>query len=539
MKIQSAIILLFSCLGLWQCEVQQPGCTDYRAINYNVSADYDDGSCKYGVDPTDETCRPDHAGNLVINNQTGKMLYLYKGDAFVTCVPSDSESFLINIPNENLGICPLKIWKAEDVPDMYNPDISRVYRQWSVALSNTTAENERANWLITGSDQYGGSGTLLLTYPDVDEYGQQVLYQVDILLNSKDGAKLASLQPGVTGKMVSVDFGVHYLYFHYWYSDPGSSSGDITDLGWNEMKDIVINELHKEAEIDIPAYYSIIGKYGELKVVNNKDQVVTVYANDKLIETIAKVDGSAQGLSNVPANGESTFLIPVEQYTISIKTLDGSSSSSFKGVDIVQNQTAVIQSGIKYRTVQVSNKTDLTLGLFTEDEEYLGLAIAPGESTAQFLVPESLDTLKFVDFNKTKMKIVGYSSSITLNELDDYDYNRLTFSNAWPVNADSVYESPQIDNDEQTIMQATLENTKSATLEFEYNVSSEADYDYFSFTIDGSTMISKISGESGWQSFSVVLDPGTHSLQWIYTKDEMFGLGRDNVQLRNITVYKN
>jgi hypothetical protein len=101
---------------------------------------------------------------------------------------------------------------------------------------------------------------------------------------------------------------------------------------------------------------------------------------------------------------------------------------------------------------------------------------------------------------------------------------------------EGVYESPVIEDDQSTSMNATLINSETAILSFEYNVSSEPTYDVFSFLVDGIKEISNASGETGWVSFSMVMEPGTHSLSWLYEKDRSRPSGRDNVQIRQILV---
>ncbi len=536
------IFLIVVSLFVSQCELEQYGCTDPSALNYDVKADIDDNSCNYSPDYQSADCISDVAGNLVINNQTGQTLLLYKdytgynGEyAFITCIPASSEDFIVDIPNDDLAVCLLQIWKAGDIGENEYPDLAYVYRQWRVALSNTSLAEERANWLITEDDNYAGSGTLLLSYPNIDEFGMEVLYQVDIFLNNKNGAKLASLQPGVVNKKVSVDYGVHYLYYNYWYSDPNSQSGEITDIGWDETNEVVINEYHKEAEIDIPVFYSTIGKVSEVTVINESNFAVNVYANDNLIEDIVIVDGSTHDLSTIPAREQSTFIIPVENYNFRISNLGGDIISEFIGVSIVQNEEVTLRSGIAHRTIRINNKTDETLGLYNEQEEYLGLLVDPGKISTEFQVPDVYDSLIVINFAKTKTKKFRYNAAVTIYDLEDYLYNRIEFGSLWPM-LEGVYQSPEIADEESTSMNATLINSETAILSFEYNVSSEPTYDVFSFLVDGIKEISNASGETGWVSYSMTLDAGTHTLLWVYEKDRSRPAGRDNVQLRQINV---
>lgn len=547
-KIKMIFFLMLLAVFCIRCDRDRYGCTDREALNYDWEADIDDGSCYYEEDPIDDPdsdCDEAYEGNLVINNHTGEVLYLYRdytaeefsSNTFVTCIPDDTSDFLVYIPNPELSVILLQIWKAGDAGNQYSPDLSKVYRQWRVALSNSTEPDERATWLITGADDYAGTGTLLITYPDIDEYGHPVIYQVDILLNSKSGAKLASLQPGITDKKVSIDYGVHYLYYHYWYSDPNSSSADITDIGWSEQPEIVINEYHRDANIEIPVYYSTIGKYGEITMVNENDFVINVFAGGKLIEDIAVVDGSPQGLSSIPSHSQTTFLIPVAKYNISTKNLAGNEQDQFTNVQVMQDEETILRSGVLKKTIQVINNSDLVLGLFSQDEEFLGLTIEPGKTSPAYAVSYDYDTLKVIDFARTAVKKFAYSSTVHIDELDEYLVNHLNVLVPWPADS-GIYTSPEISHLQSTQMEAQLVNAETVVLSFEFNVSSEESYDYFSFFADDFVEIDRTSGESGWVTFSKTFYPGTHNLVWKYVKDHTRSEGRDNVRIKSIQINK-
>lgn len=60
--------------------------------------------------------------------------------------------------------------------------------------------------------------------------------------------------------------------------------------------------------------------------------------------------------------------------------------------------------------------------------------------------------------------------------------------------------------------------TGPKVVRFWWKVSSEAGFDYLRFFIDGAEQIA-ISGETGWQQKAFVIQSGSHTLTWGYTKD--------------------
>ena len=74
-----------------------------------------------------------------------------------------------------------------------------------------------------------------------------------------------------------------------------------------------------------------------------------------------------------------------------------------------------------------------------------------------------------------------------------------------------------------------------ATLSFYYNVSSEVNYDYLRFYIDGIQQ-NQWSGAIGWTQQSYILAAGSRTLRWEYSKDSSSSSGTDAAYIDNITI---
>lgn len=77
----------------------------------------------------------------------------------------------------------------------------------------------------------------------------------------------------------------------------------------------------------------------------------------------------------------------------------------------------------------------------------------------------------------------------------------------------------------------------SGTICFDYRVSSEADYDFLRFYIDGSQQF-QLSGATTW-TFSKELLPGVHTLKWSYTKDGAGVSGSDCAWIWDVRIFDN
>lgn len=88
---------------------------------------------------------------------------------------------------------------------------------------------------------------------------------------------------------------------------------------------------------------------------------------------------------------------------------------------------------------------------------------------------------------------------------------------------DAVESGPVTDK-QNSIMETSIAGP--CTISFWWKVSSEKDWDFLEFYIDG-VLQDKISGEMAWEQKNYPLDSETHTLRWRYAKDNSFTEGLD------------
>lgn len=84
-------------------------------------------------------------------------------------------------------------------------------------------------------------------------------------------------------------------------------------------------------------------------------------------------------------------------------------------------------------------------------------------------------------------------------------------------------------------MQTTVAGPGQLT--FWWKVSSESNFDYLEFYLDGVLQSGRISGEVNWQQKSYNLNEGLHTLRWRYAKDELVAQGQDRAWVDQVTLH--
>jgi len=95
--------------------------------------------------------------------------------------------------------------------------------------------------------------------------------------------------------------------------------------------------------------------------------------------------------------------------------------------------------------------------------------------------------------------------------------------------------SGTISDSAQSCFALNVYNSQSMSIAFDYSVSSELNYDYLRFYIDGSQK-SSWSGTVGWTNTSFSTYSGLHEFKWCYTKDFTTSSGADRAWVDNIVI---
>ena len=110
---------------------------------------------------------------------------------------------------------------------------------------------------------------------------------------------------------------------------------------------------------------------------------------------------------------------------------------------------------------------------------------------------------------------------------------------AWEIVTHTSYEggycakSASIGDLETSVLYIDLQVSANDEVSFYYKVSSESNYDFLVFSIDSQDQ-TDWSGNIDWSLASFPLTPGTHRLQWRYSKDSSVSSGQDCAWIDNV-----
>ena len=115
----------------------------------------------------------------------------------------------------------------------------------------------------------------------------------------------------------------------------------------------------------------------------------------------------------------------------------------------------------------------------------------------------------------------------------DYSYVSANNPPATPISGTYSSRSGDISDGEITTLEFTGAMS-NGTIRFSYNVSSEVNYDFLTFSIDGTQLAQWSGTQSG--NFSTPVSLGQHTLKWTYSKDGSVSTGSDAAWIDDVTI---
>jgi len=185
-------------------------------------------------------------------------------------------------------------------------------------------------------------------------------------------------------------------------------------------------------------------------------------------------------------------LITIQNTTLSLGQIDA-------GESVNANFTVTASSQLEEGTAIIF-EYDVIAGAYELEEEF-GITIG--------LIIEDFETGDFGMYDW----YFGGQADWTISETNPYEGNYCA-------------RSGNITDDSETSLLIDVEVFSNGEISFWKKVSSENNYDYLQFYIDGSLQ-DEWSGESSWSEESYAVTPGIHTFEWRYDKDMYMTGGQD------------
>jgi PKD repeat protein len=224
---------------------------------------------------------------------------------------------------------------------------------------------------------------------------------------------------------------------------------------------------------------------------------------------------------------------------------------SAKSGTITHNQSSTIETNVTVTSTQavkfywkVSSEANYDyLRFYIDDVEKTKIAGTVDWTQVAYNITAGTHTLKWSytkDVSVSTGSDCGWVDKLEITEpaadpiAEAVDYTGLSFSlsgNAnWFSQTTTTYyggdaaQSGDIGNNQTSTMETTISGKTS--VKFYWRVSSETNYDYLRFYIDGVEQ-HKISGSTSWAQRTYTVSSGTHTLKWSFTKDGSVSSGSD------------
>ena len=145
----------------------------------------------------------------------------------------------------------------------------------------------------------------------------------------------------------------------------------------------------------------------------------------------------------------------------------------------------------------------------------------------------------------TEVKEIPLKIGASIEDWESGDFSQFEWQNdnshLWTITTQGPYEgtyaakSGTIGNNQSSTLSIVVESSHPDTVSFYYKVSSEENYDYLYFTIDG-VKEGSWTGDINWTKAQYYINSGRHTLKWEYKKDNWMSAGSDMAMIDLISL---
>jgi Peptidase family C25/Propeptide_C25/Peptidase family C25, C terminal ig-like domain len=395
---------------------------------------------------------------------------------------SNSGTVVLNLPGRSNDSCLVVITGQNKVPVIKTIHISNIRKEF-INLSGTSIDDSKGN--NNNLADYGESIYLKLKISNLgltDVHGlyAKISSSSDLVTITGDSAYIGTL-PAQSDMVLSNSLGI-------------SISNDVPDLSvvtFNLILKDQLSEKHYSIDICVHApYLQIVNCIVDDKIVGNGDFIPDPGESFNLVFKVRN-----QGSSNI--NG---------QFNI---------SSS-------DNNISIVQPSVKSGVLQFGQITDIPVMVKLSETVPIGSLIS---------VSSILDCSPYIvnrDFSFRVGKVRESFESSSFNIFPWINKSPVP----WIIDSTKSYDgnlsarSGAISDNGSTSLIIRNIYSRDDSVKFFYSVSSEPNYDFLSFKINGVEMLKK-SGEVPWTRAAFAVSAGLNKMEWNYKKDPTISLGSD------------
>ncbi|MFO7895610.1 MAG: C25 family cysteine peptidase, partial [Candidatus Cloacimonadales bacterium] len=277
-----------------------------------------------------------------------------------------------------------------------------------------------------------------------------------------------------------------------------------------------------------------------------------------------------QAATDVPDNYHASFVLEIttseQNFSLDFSIPIRKPQVQYKSVAIWDEDNGMLDPGetaelfVTFENVGVASLQDAVFELsetdanLTINEATFNAGTIPGSSNVtgvfNVTVSPSAEVGSAIPITAEISGADGYSNSSEFNVniglmVEDFEsggfesFDWQFSGNAdWVISSDAyegdyAAKSGDINDNQATGMQISMNIPADGEISFQYNVSSENNYDYLRFYIDGSEQDSW-SGLQAWSNATFPVSAGEHTFKWEYTKDGSVDSNSDCAWVDNI-----